>query len=129
MSFLDSLKSALSGKVAQEIEGALPTIAVDAAEVAADPTKMITIIAQLVSSEIEKLTASHTALAETVQQVSNVAAQAAQTAQAASQAVAALPSTGSTVVDAADLATSVFAALEPKLAPFTQAISACRERI
>jgi hypothetical protein len=123
MSFLDTLKSALSGKVATEIESALPTVITDAAEVAADPTKMISIFAQLVSAELEKLTASHAALAQSVQAVSQVAAQAAQTAQAATQAVQAIPSTGSAVVDAADLATSVFAALEPKLAPFTQAIN------
>lgn len=137
MSFLDTLKTALSSKVAQQIEGALPTIAVDVAEVVADPTKLISILAELVSGEMQKLTDAHTALSDAhsalSQTVSTVAGQvgnavtvaqsALDVANSVTQAVASAPTTQSAVVDATELAANVFAALQPKLAPYTDAIS------
>lgn len=130
MSFLDTLKVALSSKVAQQVEAALPTVAADVAEVVVDPSKLISIFAELVSGELEKLFQSHAALAQSVSSIAETAGQAVQVAQTASDAVAAIvaaPAGASTiqtgVVDATELAANVFAALEPKLAPYTQAIS------
>ena len=93
MSFLQTLKEALQSRIGQTVVGELPEIVSATAEIAANPSNAVHVLAELVETELAKL-------AGRIEEV-DVA-----------------PAHGLTDEAVTALAEQIFAALEPKLKPY-----------